>query len=170
MAATSAAPASATTATSAALAPAAQGDLLGAYLSQPSHVGGAGADQLSGTDGADWLSGLAGDDHLQGGAGQDVLDGGAGSDLLEGGAGDDRYLFKSGEWGLDTIRDAAGSNVVELDGFAGARLEGRVVGNDLYVVADHAPLFKVENHVGHEEAFAGVEVDGELIATDDLLA
>jgi Ca2+-binding RTX toxin-like protein len=170
MAATSATPASASSATSAALAPAAQGDLLGAYLSQPSLSGGAGADHLVGSSGADWLSGLAGDDHLQGGAGNDVLDGGPGADLLEGGAGDDRYLFKSGEWGLDTIRDAAGSNVVELDGLAGARLEGRVVGNDLYVVADHAPLFKVENHVGHEEAFAGVEVDGELVTTDDLLA
>ena len=53
---------------------------------------------------------------------------------------------------MDTIRDAEGSNVAELDGFAGARLEGAVVGNDLYVVADHAPLFKVENFVGHEDA------------------
>jgi Ca2+-binding RTX toxin-like protein len=149
---------------------AAPGDVLSAYLTSPSHLGGAGADQLSGSSGADWLSGLAGDDHLQGGAGQDVLDGGAGADLLEGGAGDDRYLFKSGEWGLDTIRDAEGSNVAELDGFAGARLEGRVVGNDLYVVVDHAPLFKVANFVGHEASFAGVEIDGELVTTDDLLA
>jgi Ca2+-binding RTX toxin-like protein len=149
---------------------AAPGDVLSAYLTSPSHLGGAGADQLSGSSGADWLSGLAGDDHLQGGAGQDVLDGGAGADLLEGGAGDDRYLFKSGEWGLDTIRDAEGSNLAELHGFAGARLEGRVVGNDLYVVVDHAPLFKVANFVGHEASFAGVEIDGELVTTDDLLA
>ncbi len=77
-----------------------QDDLLSAYLSSPSHVGGAGADQLVGTDAADWLSGLAGNDHLQGGAGNDVLEGGAGSDRLEGGAGDDRYLFTSGEFGL----------------------------------------------------------------------
>ena len=152
------------------VAAAAPSDVLSAYLSSPSHVGGAGTDQLSGSSGADWLSGLAGNDHLRGDAGQDVLDGGAGPDRLEGGAGDDRYLFKSGEWGLDTIRDAEGSNLAELDGFAGARLEGRVVGNDLYVVADHAPLFKVENYVGHEDAFAGVEVDGELVTTEDLLA
>jgi Ca2+-binding RTX toxin-like protein len=151
-------------------APAAAGDVLSAYLTSPSHLGGAGVDQLSGSSGADWLSGLAGDDHLRGDAGQDVLDGGAGADLLEGGAGDDRYLFKSGEWGLDTIRDAEGSNVAELQGFAGARLEGRVVGNDLYVVVDHAPLFKVANFVGHEDSFAGVEIDGELVPTDDLLA
>jgi hypothetical protein len=44
-----------------------------------------------------------------------------------------------------------------------------VVGNDLYVVADHAPVFKVANFVGHEASFKGVEVDGELITTDDLL-
>ena len=105
--------------------------MLSGYLTSPSLVGGAGADQLIGTSGPDWLSGGAGDDHLQGGAGPDVLEGGAGSDLLEGGAGDDHYLFKSGEWGLDTIRDAEGSNVAELHGFAGARLEGAVVGNDL---------------------------------------
>ena len=92
-----------------------QDDVLGGYLDEPSLVGGPGADHLVGTSGPDWLSGLGGDDLLEGGAGQDVLDGGAGSDLLEGGAGDDRYLFKSGEWGLDTIRDAEGSNVAELE-------------------------------------------------------
>ena len=141
-----------------------------AYLSSPNHVGGAGADQLIGTSAPDWLSGGAGGDRLQGDAGADVLDGGAGADLLEGGAGGDRYLFESGDWDLDTIRDAEGSNVAELHGFAGARLEGRVVGNDLYVVADHAPLFKVENFVGHEDSFAGVEVDGTMVATQDLFS
>ncbi len=149
-------------------APEASHDVLSAYLTSPSLVGSAGADQLIGTSGPDWLSGGAGDDHLQGGAGPDVLDGGPGSDLLEGGAGDDHYLFKSGEWGLDTIRDAAGSNVAELHGFAGARLEGAVVGNDLVVVVDHAPLFKVENYVGHEDSFAGVDVDGSFVPAHDL--
>ena len=99
-----------------------------------------------------------------------MLEGGVGTDLLEGGAGDDRYLFRSGDWGLDTIRDAEGSNVAELHGFAGARLEGVVVGNDLYVVADYAPLFKVENFVGHEDSFAGVEVDGTMVPTEDLFS
>jgi len=145
-----------------------QGDVLSAYLSSPSHLGSDGADQLTGTSGPDWLSGGAGDDHLQGGAGPDVLDGGAGSDLLEGGAGDDHYLFTSGQSGLDTIRDTGGSNVAELHGFAGARLEGAVVGNDLYVVADHAPLFKVENFVGHQDSFAGIDNDGTFVATHDL--
>ena len=144
------------------------GDLLASYLSQPSLIGASGADYLGGTNGADWLSGLAGDDDLQGGAGSDVLDGGAGSDLLQGGGGDDRYLFRSGEAGLDIIRDAEGSNVAELSGFTGARLEGVVVGRDLYVVADYAPVFKVENYVGNEASFAGLEVDGALVTTEEL--
>ena len=151
-------------------APAAPGDLLSAYLTSPSQVGGAGADHLVGTSGPDWLVGGAGDDHLVGGAGNDILEGGPGSDLLEGGAGDDRYLFRSGETGLDTIRDTEGSNVAELHGFAGARLEGAVVGNDLYVVADQAPIFRVENFVGHEASLAGVEVDGTTVPTHDLFS
>jgi Ca2+-binding RTX toxin-like protein len=147
-----------------------QSDVLSAYLTSPSLVGGAGADQLTGTSGPDWLSGGAGADHLQGGAGSDVLDGGAGSDMLEGGAGTDHYLLRSGDSGLDTIRDTEGSNVAELHGFAGARPEGAVVGNDLYVVADNAPVFKVENFVGHEASFAGVDADGTFVSTHDLFS
>jgi Ca2+-binding RTX toxin-like protein len=151
-------------------APPAADDLLGGYLTSASLEGGAGADWLLGTGEADWLSGRDGDDHLQGGAGNDVLEGGAGSDLLEGGAGADRYLFRLDDPGLDTIRDAEGSNVAELKGVAGARLEGAVVGNDLYVVADHALAFKVENFVGHEDAFAGVKTDDGFVPTDDLFS
>ena len=58
--------------------------------------------------------------------------------------------------------------MAELHGVAGARLEGAVVGNDLYVVADHAPLFKVENFVGHEAGFAGVQTDDGFVSTEDL--
>ncbi len=161
-------PASALTAAATSLTGRGGEDLLGGYLSSASLTGGSGTDWLSGTDGADWLSGRGGDDHLQGGAGNDVLEGGAGSDLLEGGAGADRYLFRAGDGGLDTIRDAEGSNVAELQGVAGARLEGAVVGNDLYVVADQAPVLKVENFVGHEAAFAGVQTDDGFVPTDDL--
>jgi Ca2+-binding RTX toxin-like protein len=144
-------------------------DLLGAYLSRPSLTGTTGADQLFGTSSADWLNGDAGNDHLFGGGGRDVLQGRDGSDIMEGGAGDDRYLFTSGETGFDTIRDSEGANIVELDGFAGARLTGRVVGNDLYVVAEGAPVFAYENFVNNEQAFAGVRIGDELISADDLL-
>jgi Ca2+-binding RTX toxin-like protein len=151
-------------------APAPAHDLLSAYLTSPSLVGSAGADHLVGTSGPDWLSGGAGDDHLEGGTGNDILEGGPGNDRLEGGPGDDRYLFKYGDWGLHTIHDTEGSNVADLRGFAGASVQGRVVGNDLYVVVDHAPLFKVENFVGHETSFAGVDVDGTTVPTHDLFS
>ena len=145
-------------------------DLLGSWLTRPSMSGSSGSQTLRGTSEADWLSGLDGDDHLQARGGRDVLEGGAGNDLLEGGAGDDRYLFRSDNAGLDTIRDADGSNVAELHGFTGARLEGVVVGRDLMVVADYAPLFRVENYVGNEEAFAGIQNGDSFITTEQLLA
>ena len=143
-------------------------DLLGSWLTRPSLSGGSGSQTLRGTSEADWLSGLDGDDHLEGRAGRDVLEGGAGTDRLEGGGGDDRYLFRSGEAGLDTIRDAEGSNIAELHGFTGARLEGVVVGRDLMVVADYAPLFTVKNFVGNEGAFAGIQNGESFVSTEQL--
>ena len=151
-------------------APEAQRDLLASYLSQPSLSGTDAADQLNGTGAADWLQGRAGNDGLHGGDGTDVLEGGVGSDLLQGGAGDDRYLFRSGESGLDTIRDAEGSNIAELVGFTGARLEGVVVGHYLIVVADYAPIFKVENYVGNEASFAGMQVDDGFVSSEELFS
>jgi Ca2+-binding RTX toxin-like protein len=146
-------------------------DLLGAYLTQPSLHGTAGDDYLVGTSDADWLVGGDGKDHLIGNASNDILEGGWGNDLLEGGAGDDRYLFKAGDGGFSTIiRDGEGSNVAELDGFAGASLDGRVVGQDLVVIANYAPLFTFEDFVGNQQAFAGVQSGDQFIPTEDLLA
>jgi Ca2+-binding RTX toxin-like protein len=143
-------------------------DLLGPYLSEPNLRGTAGDDHLIGTSGHDWLVGGSGNDHLIGGAGNDVLEGGPGDNLLEGGAGNDRYLFKAGDGGLHTvIHDTDGSNVAVLDGFAGAKLVGRVVGDDLMVVANNAPLFTFEDFVGHEQAFAGVQIGDQFIATEE---
>jgi hypothetical protein len=147
-----------------------QDDLLSTYLSSPSHLGGTGADQLVGTSAADWLSGLAGNDHLQGGDGKDILEGGAGSDRLEGGAGDDRYLFKSSEAGFDTIHDTEGSNFAELHGFGGAKVQAVMSGQDLIVVANNFPLFKVESFAGHEDTFTGVQTDHGFVPSDDLFA
>ncbi|HEX6113737.1 MAG TPA: hypothetical protein VFZ10_15640, partial [Geminicoccaceae bacterium] len=144
-------------------------DLLGAYLTQPSLHGTAGDDHLVGTSDADWLVGGAGTDHLIGGAGNDILQGGAGNDLLEGGAGDDRYLFNAGELGYSTIRDSEGANLAEVEGFDAARLKAVVVGQNLLVVANYAPLFTVEAFVGNEQAFAGVQVGEQFIPTEDLL-
>jgi Ca2+-binding RTX toxin-like protein len=145
-------------------------DLLGDYLSQPSLHGTAGDDDLVGTSGADWLVGGAGKDHLIGGAANDILEGGPGNNLLEGGGGDDRYLFKAGDGGLSTIiRDSEGANVAELDGFASAKLQGALLGKNLVVVANHAPVFTFEDFVGNEQAFAGVQIGDQFVATEDLL-
>ena len=147
---------------------AAHDDLLEAYLKQPSLHGTPGGDQLIGTSGADWLVGAAGDDHLLGGDGRDVLEGGQGSDRLEGGAGDDRYLFKSGDGGLGTIiHDSEGSNTAVLDGFSGASVQGIKSGQNLVVVVNNAPIFTFEDFVGHEQAFAGVQVGDQFIATEE---
>jgi hypothetical protein len=60
--------------------------------------------------------------------------------------------------------------VAELDGFAGAPLSGRLVGQDLVVIANYAPLFTFEDFVGNEQAFAGVQIGDQFIPTEDLLA
>ena len=133
--------------------------------------GGDSDDELYGGAGNDTLDGGAGSDLLYGGGGNDILQGGSGNDLLEGGAGDDRYLFEAGDGGLGTIiRDGEGSNVAELDGFAGVPLDAKVVGQNLVVIANYAPLFTFENFVGNEQAFAGVQSGDQFIPTEDLLA
>jgi Ca2+-binding RTX toxin-like protein len=145
-------------------------DVLGDYLSRPSQTGTSGADRLLGSSEADWLSGGDDNDHLVGNGGRDVLEGGAGNDVLDGGGGDDRYLIRAGDTGWDVIRDAEGSNVVELDGFAGAHARGVIAGKDLIVVVDSAPVFTFENFVGNEHALAGVQIGDELLSADDLLS
>ena len=133
--------------------------------------GGGSDDELYGGAGNDILDGGAGSDLLYGGGGNDILQGGSGNDLLEGGAGDDRYLFEAGDGGLSTIiRDGEGSNVAELDGFAGVPLDAKVVGQNLVVIANYAPLFTFEDFVGNEQAFAGVQSGDQFIPTEDLLA
>jgi Ca2+-binding RTX toxin-like protein len=146
-----------------------EADLLGGHLSGPSLRGTTGTDHLIGTSGSDWLQGDAGADHLVGGAGNDLLEGGAGADLLEGGAGDDNYLLRPEGAGWDVIRDSEGANLVELQGFDGLRLNGRVLGEDLVVMADSAPIFTFESFVGNEQAFAGIQVGDEILTPEDLL-
>ena len=66
--------------------------------------------------------------------------------------------------------DGEGTNQAELDGFAGAPLDGVVVGKNLVVIANYAPLFTFENFVGNEQAFAGLQLGDQFIPTEDLLA
>jgi len=86
-------------------------------------LGGSGSDELLGDQGDDELEGGAGNDRLGGGSGADILTGGRGDDRLEGGTGYDTYVFDSGD-GNDTIIDADGSGVIEIDGM---RAEGTML-------------------------------------------
>ncbi len=145
-------------------------DLLASQLSEPAWVGGDADDPaIDDTSGADWLHDPV-TDAPQGAAGTEGLEDGAGHDPLQNIAEDDHYLLRSGESEMSTIRDTEGSNVVELEGFTGARLEGVVVGHDLIVVADYAPILKVENYVGNEASFAGLQVDDTFVPTEELFA
>ena len=69
-------------------------------------LGNAADNLLLGKAGYDLLFGRAGDDTLDGGAGDDTLDAGAGNNLLSGGghgALGDRFVFRAGESGHDTV-------------------------------------------------------------------
>ena len=76
-------------------------------------VGGAGKDTLNGSSEDDMLLGGLGDDSLSGNGGNDILDGGEGNDYLGGGSGDDTYIFGKG-YGIDTIYDNSGLNVIKF--------------------------------------------------------
>ena len=76
-------------------------------------VGGAGKDTLNGSSEDDMLIGGLGDDSLSGNGGNDILDGGEGNDYLGGGSGDDTYIFGKG-YGIDTIYDNSGLNVIKF--------------------------------------------------------
>ena len=76
-------------------------------------IGGNGNDDLHGGIGDDELRGGRGDDLLNGSIGNDILNGGEGNDTLSGGAGNDTYVFERG-FGIDTINDREGDNVLEF--------------------------------------------------------
>jgi VCBS repeat-containing protein len=83
--------------------------------------GGAGADTISGQGGADILNGGDANDNLSGDAGDDTLDGGSGADTLSGGTGIDRLI---GGTGNDILNGGAGNDVfVFKPGFGADRIQ-----------------------------------------------
>ncbi|MCE2510818.1 MAG: hypothetical protein J4G10_07585 [Alphaproteobacteria bacterium] len=143
-------------------------------------VGNADANTITGNEGANAIWGGAGDDFLYGAGGDDSLAGGAGDDFLDGGAGDDVYLFYGDEAGLDIIADAGGANSARLEGFtATTEVVGGVDGNGDLTVFTHdpaaafvlfQPIFRVEGYNANPGGFAGVELGGLFLATDDVIA
>ncbi|TYO90208.1 calcium-binding protein [Oceanicella actignis] len=90
-------------------------DLFGEDGAGVAFAGGAGADELLGTDAPDQLGGGAGDDLLDGRGGDDGLEGGGGDDRLSGGAGADRI---EGGQGRDALFGGKGAD--QLFGGRGA--------------------------------------------------
>ena len=78
-------------------------------------------------------------------------------------------IVDNGENGIDVIRDFEGVNHARLEGFGETPVEGLIVGKDLIVVANKAAIFKVENYVGNEQHFAGVQRGDSFFEVDDIL-
>lgn len=80
--------------------------------------GGYGNDTLDGDSGDDTLNAGAGDDTVFGGSGSDEVRGGAGADELSGGSSSDTFVWKDGDYGLDTLIDfQLGTDKIDVDGF-----------------------------------------------------
>jgi Ca2+-binding RTX toxin-like protein len=131
--------------------------------------GGGGDDRIRGGGGDDRLFGGEGDDLILGDTGDDLLDGGAGADLLYGGAGDDVLVLGLAEPAVDSVFDHEGVNRLRLDGADPAALEARLEGDDLHLAHAGDAVAVVRGYVGHEAAWAGVEIDGGLHDLGDLL-
>ncbi|MDH3660092.1 MAG: hypothetical protein OEU92_08690, partial [Alphaproteobacteria bacterium] len=131
--------------------------------------GGGGDDQLTGGGGRDQLRGGEGDDEIRGGDGNDVIEGGLGQDMLYGDAGDDVFVIGLNDSAIDTVFDHKGANRLTLDGVTDQTVEASLLGDDLYVTVDQAPVALVSGYVGNEAALAGVDFGQGLRSIETLL-
>lgn len=130
---------------------------------------GDGDDDVIGGGGRDDLKGGKGDDELFGGAGNDIVEGGLGEDMLYGEAGDDVFVIGLNDSAIDTVFDQEGVNQLVLNGVTDEVVGASLLGDDLYVTVDEAPVAKVGDYVGNEDAFAGVDFGQGLRSFDSLL-
>lgn len=130
---------------------------------------GDGDDDVIGGGGRDDLKGGKGDDELFGGAGDDVIEGGLGEDMLYGNAGDDVFVIGLNDSAIDTVFDHEGVNSLVLDGVTDQTVEASLLGDDLYVTVDEAPVAKVSDYVGNEGSFAGIDYGQDVKSFDTLL-
>ncbi len=89
-----------------------------------------GVEAIVGSRGDDRFEGSRSRDEFFGAAGDDRLTGNLGNDLLDGGLGDDTYLYNRGD-GNDRIRDAGGSDALEISGIGPSEIAFWRQGNDL---------------------------------------
>jgi Ca2+-binding RTX toxin-like protein len=132
--------------------------------------GGSGRDRLDGGEGDDILAGGSGADKLYGGDGDDILEGGRGADLLYGQDGDDTYSIGLSDSAMDWISDDAGRNQLTIEDGAGHLVETAVAGKDLYVIVDKNPIAVVDDWLGNEDAFDGIDTGKGTRSIDDLMA
>ncbi|WP_077328626.1 hypothetical protein [Hydrogenophaga sp. A37] len=130
-------------------------------------IEGAGdTDRLYGGGGNDTIKGLDGADHLEGNAGDDTLEGGEGNDTLVGGTGNDRYEF-SGDFGFDTVVDADGSGVLQIDGQAiGQASAIERVSENVWESADGRWVFTINSMglvVGRRSTAGAATVDATVL-------
>ena len=116
--------------------------------------GGGGADSLIGGIGGDSLEGDAGDDNVQGFEGNDDLEGGEGADQLSGGSGDDRL---AGGTGADSFSGGDGTDLADYS----ASL-ARVVVNAANGLADDGTVAENDNVGSDIENLSG-GIDNDLL-------
>lgn len=80
-------------------------DRLRGNLGTDELFGGNGIDRLYGGGSGDLLKGGAGNDFVLGEGGNDTVFGGSGDDVLTGGTGSDNFVFVTGQFGVDRIKD-----------------------------------------------------------------
>lgn len=133
-------------------------------------VGDGRDNRLIGNDGENSLFGGAGDDWLDGGAGDDWIQGGEGDDLMYGSGGDDVFALGLFEDGTDRIFDHSGVNTVTLHGASASRLQVSLDGQDLKIAHDGRDVAVIDQYVGHEASFAGLDLGQGVRTFPDLLA
>jgi len=138
-------------------------------------LGNDGYNVIYGGAGADTLYGAGGDDALYGGDGADILVSGTGSNALHGGAGDDRYEIGGHgqvslrEGDLDTVFDADGANLVDVDGVTADRMSFGMDGADLVIAVDGDDAVGVRDFDTSEASF-DVQLDDGGVSNAALLA
>ena len=126
--------------------------------------------RLFGNDGDNRIYGGAGDDWLDGAAGDDWLQGGEGDDQMYGAGGDDVFVLGLAESGVDTVFDHSGVNTLSLAGAAASRLQVSLDGQDLKIAYDGRDVAVIDQYVGHEGNFAGIDLGHGVRGFSDLLA
>jgi Ca2+-binding RTX toxin-like protein len=133
-------------------------------------LGDGRANSLIGNAGDNRIYGGAGDDWLDGGAGDDWLQGGAGEDVMYGSEGDDAFVLGLNDSAVDTIFDHSGVNTVSLHGASASRLQVSLDGQDLRIGYDGRDVAVIDQYVGHEANFAGLDLGQGVRSFPDLLA